>query len=115
MPAVKNVGEPCAGEPHARFDGGREETGTSRHLGRKEPGASRLPDHPPGPRGGCQSGSRAVTDAGRRGFGFAWRAEHVGRSWAELSPLFGFDGLGAGAAGVEPLAPWLCKSCWVAM
>ncbi|MDX6707683.1 MAG: hypothetical protein QOI48_3529, partial [Solirubrobacteraceae bacterium] len=26
MPAVKNVGEPCAGEPHARFDGGREET-----------------------------------------------------------------------------------------
>ena len=20
MPAVKNVGEPCAGEPHARFD-----------------------------------------------------------------------------------------------
>src|SRR4051794_37364567 len=26
MPPVKNVGEPCAGEPHARFDGGREET-----------------------------------------------------------------------------------------
>src|ERR1700733_13385582 len=26
MPTVKNVGEPCAGEPHARFDGGREET-----------------------------------------------------------------------------------------
>ena len=26
MPAVKNVGEPCAGEPHARIDGGREET-----------------------------------------------------------------------------------------
>jgi hypothetical protein len=22
MPAVKNVSEPCAGEPHARFDGG---------------------------------------------------------------------------------------------
>ena len=29
MPAVKNVGEPCAGEPHARIDGGREETGQS--------------------------------------------------------------------------------------
>jgi Reverse transcriptase (RNA-dependent DNA polymerase)/Group II intron, maturase-specific domain len=29
-PTVKNVREPCAGEPHARFDGGREETGTSR-------------------------------------------------------------------------------------
>jgi hypothetical protein len=30
MPTVKDVGEPCAGEPHARFDGGWEETGTSR-------------------------------------------------------------------------------------
>ena len=52
MPAVKNVGEPCAGEPHARIDGGREETGTTRQV-RAEPGASRLPDHPPqssGPR-----------------------------------------------------------------
>ena len=31
MPAVKDVGEPCAGEPHARFDGGREETNANRH------------------------------------------------------------------------------------
>ena len=30
MPTVKNVGEPCAGEPHARIDGRREETGASR-------------------------------------------------------------------------------------
>jgi hypothetical protein len=30
MPAVKNVGEPCEGELHARFDGGREETSASR-------------------------------------------------------------------------------------
>ena len=29
MPPVNGVGEPCAGEPHARFDGGREETNTS--------------------------------------------------------------------------------------
>jgi len=43
MPAVKNVGEPCAGKPHARFDGGREETNVSR-LRRATPGASRLPD-----------------------------------------------------------------------
>src|SRR3954447_6971779 len=43
MPAVKNVGEPCAGEPHARFDGGREETSDSRPC-RATPGASRLPD-----------------------------------------------------------------------
>src|SRR3972149_875634 len=46
MPAVKNVGEPCAGEPHARFDGGREETNVSRQC-RATPGASRLPAHPP--------------------------------------------------------------------
>jgi hypothetical protein len=26
MPAVKDVGEPCAGEPHARFDGRALET-----------------------------------------------------------------------------------------
>src|SRR3954468_22752653 len=46
MPAVKNVGEPCAGEPHARFDGGREETSASRPR-RTAHGASRLPDRPP--------------------------------------------------------------------
>lgn len=46
MPTVKNVGEPCAGEPHARFDGGREETSDSRPR-RAMPGASRLPDQPP--------------------------------------------------------------------
>src|SRR5512144_117073 len=43
MPPVKNVGEPCAGEPHARIDGGREETSDSRPR-RATPGASRLPD-----------------------------------------------------------------------
>lgn len=32
MPSVKNVGKPCAGEPHARFDGRELETEqTSRH------------------------------------------------------------------------------------
>jgi hypothetical protein len=46
MPTVKNVGEPCAGEPHARFDGGREETSDSRPR-RATSGASRLPDQPP--------------------------------------------------------------------
>ena len=45
MPTVKNVGEPCAGEPHARIDGGREETSVSRQR-RAMPGASRLPDQP---------------------------------------------------------------------
>jgi|HubBroStandDraft_6_1064221.scaffolds.fasta_scaffold35780_2 hypothetical protein len=55
MPTVKNVGEPCAGQPHARIDGGREETGTSRQV-RAEPGASRLPDQPPeSARGACSS------------------------------------------------------------
>jgi hypothetical protein len=37
MPAVKNVGEPCAGEPHARIDGGREETRDQSAMPR-EPG-----------------------------------------------------------------------------
>jgi hypothetical protein len=30
MPAVNDVGEPCAGEPHARFDGRGLETGGKR-------------------------------------------------------------------------------------
>jgi hypothetical protein len=44
MPAAKNVGEPCAGEPHARFEvaaGGNQD-----QLGQHEPrspGASRRP------------------------------------------------------------------------
>ena len=29
MPAVKNVGEPCAGEPHARIDGRELETSST--------------------------------------------------------------------------------------
>ena len=44
MLAVKNVGEPCAGEPHARIDGGREETRAQSAMP-CDPGASRLPDH----------------------------------------------------------------------
>jgi single-strand DNA-binding protein len=46
MPAVKNVGEPCAREPHARFDGGREETKPVGLTQPRGPGASRLPDQP---------------------------------------------------------------------
>jgi Group II intron, maturase-specific domain len=44
MPAVKDVGEPCEGKPHARFDGGREETNASRLKRRAASGASRPPD-----------------------------------------------------------------------
>jgi hypothetical protein len=44
---VKNVGEPCAGEPHARIDGGREETKPVGLTQPRGPGASRLPDQPP--------------------------------------------------------------------
>ncbi len=44
MPAVKNVGEPCAGEPHARIDvaagGNQRQSATPRGAG-----ASRRPDH----------------------------------------------------------------------
>ena len=44
MPAVKNVGEPCAGEPHARFEvaaGGNQDQ-LGQHVPRS-PGASRRP------------------------------------------------------------------------
>jgi hypothetical protein len=44
MPPVKNVGEPCAGEPHARFDvgGGRKPGQSGQHVPHG-PGASRRP------------------------------------------------------------------------
>ena len=44
MPAVKNVGEPCAREPHARFEvaaGGNQDQ-SGQHVPRG-PGASRRP------------------------------------------------------------------------
>jgi hypothetical protein len=31
MPAVNDVGKPCAGEPHARIDGRELETGRADH------------------------------------------------------------------------------------
>src|SRR5713226_4829743 len=41
MPAVKNVGEPCAGEPHARFEvaagGNRNQSAVSHGTGRLPP------------------------------------------------------------------------------
>ena len=54
MPAVKDVGEPCAGEPHARFDGRELETeqamaadqGSPRETEGPEPG----PTYSPSPR-----------------------------------------------------------------
>jgi hypothetical protein len=52
MPAVNDVGEPCAGEPHARFDGRELETeqqatvtGTGQPRGK--PQEQRLRDLPP--------------------------------------------------------------------
>jgi Methyltransferase domain len=45
MPPVKNVGEPCSGEPHARIDGGRKPASVG--SGRATPGTCRLPDQPP--------------------------------------------------------------------
>jgi len=37
MPAVNNVGEPCAGEPHARFDGRGAGNGTHNVSPRQPP------------------------------------------------------------------------------
>jgi len=52
MPAVNDVGEPCAGEPHARFDGRELETerlGQGHRSGQPDgkPRAPRLRDLPP--------------------------------------------------------------------
>jgi hypothetical protein len=48
MLTVKNVGEPYAGEPHARLDGGERKPGDTRPR-RATQGASCLPDHPQNP------------------------------------------------------------------
>jgi hypothetical protein len=43
MPPVKNVGKPCAGEPHARFDGRELETERPGHgHGEERPGGKLL-------------------------------------------------------------------------
>src|SRR3954465_4863555 len=47
MPAVKNVGEPCAGEPHARFEVAAGGNRTSRAITRR--GAPAPPPAPPPP------------------------------------------------------------------
>jgi hypothetical protein len=38
MPAVNGVGKPCAGEPHARFDGRELETEHRSHQGHGDEG-----------------------------------------------------------------------------
>ena len=38
MPAVNGVGKPCAGEPHARFDGRELETEQRSHQGHGDEG-----------------------------------------------------------------------------
>jgi hypothetical protein len=41
MPAVNDVGEPCAGEPHARFDGRGLETERKRYVTAPAPDPTR--------------------------------------------------------------------------
>jgi hypothetical protein len=41
MPAVNDVGEPCAGEPHARFDGRGLETRRKYYVGAPAPDPTR--------------------------------------------------------------------------
>jgi hypothetical protein len=45
MPAVNDVGEPCAGEPHARFDGRGLETEHPGHGHEEERPGGKPPDH----------------------------------------------------------------------
>src|ERR1039458_5631357 len=102
---VKGVGEPCAGEPHARFDGGElekelamaAEVGGFRETGRPEPGVAygrsprQLPTRPSS-RIDAQSYQKArvsrilgvvVAVPGRHGGGVAQEPfSHVGRRLA---------------------------------
>lgn len=48
MPTVKDVGEPCAGEPHARFDGRELESVTHCHGASSLPYLHSMPGHPLG-------------------------------------------------------------------
>jgi len=50
MPAVKNVGEPCAGEPHARFEVAAGGNWALSRSCRASPGASRRPYRARNPR-----------------------------------------------------------------
>src|SRR5512135_705600 len=43
MPAVNGVGKPCAGEPHARFDGRELETEQRSHQGHGDEGRQGKP------------------------------------------------------------------------
>ena len=45
MPAVNNVGKPCAGEPHARIDGRELETERTDHGHEEERPDGKLPGH----------------------------------------------------------------------
>jgi hypothetical protein len=70
MPAVKNVGEPCAREPHARFEAAAGGNQAPVDSGRAEPGASRRPYK-----------NRVFVRGGRRwrrGRGFECRGKCVG-------------------------------------
>ena len=75
MPAVKDVGEPDAGEPHVRFDGGREEPGAyglsalrrwrlppTRPDGTSHTGRAKSPAMPEGLR--CSGANYSQTEAG---------------------------------------------------
>ena len=72
MPAVKGVGEPCAGEPHARFDGRELETeqamaadqGSPRETEGPEPGPTYSPSPRQLPTRPSSRGATLVANAG---------------------------------------------------
>src|SRR5690349_72795 len=76
MPAVNDVGEPCAREPHARFDGRELETecvAKATEVGQPDgkPRASRLRDLPPNNRHRASSRPYTVLGHGQR-FDLPW-------------------------------------------
>jgi hypothetical protein len=89
MPAVKNVGEPCAGEPHARIDvaaGGNQASRANTRRAAQAPPADptrprcRGAASPPAPRGSHPDGKQRVKPEGalevhRRSFFLGVRAD----------------------------------------
>jgi hypothetical protein len=105
MPPVKNVGEPCAGEPHARFDvgGGRKPGQSAKPRG---PGASRRPyRHPPRQPRSLWTTTRSAAGDSR----FLAKEQSRRTSWRPrslLSRTTSSRGAGSAAIATRDCASW---------
>jgi hypothetical protein len=87
-PLVKNVGEPCAGAPHARFDGGGRNQ-ASRAVQRRGLRLPPTPDHP-------------SSSLPTRREAWPYRAERRAGPGLSVSPFFSRLKIVWGSLGTEP-------------